>query len=87
MPSAEGGALRVKITRDDGLLTRAQAAELCGVGPDTISMWVKRGHLKVAGREHGHPLYNVIDLAKAEHATAARARRVIVPTARATCAA
>ena len=71
----------MKITHPEGLVTRAQAAALCGVGPDTISMWVRRGHLKVAKREGRTPLYDPIELAKAEYKTRERARRAIFPTA------
>lgn len=63
------------------LLTTKQAAELAGVVPQAIRMWVKRGHLKVAtyqGREvrdeYGRPRYWRLDVAKAEYATRKRAR-------------
>ena len=75
------GRWGMRVTRADGLVTRDQAAELCGVLPDTVSMWVRRGHLRVAKREGRTPLFDVIELARAEHATAKRARRQIIPTA------
>lgn len=64
------------------LLTTKQAAELAGVVPQAIRMWVKRGHLQVAKRngkeirDHlGRPRYWRLDVAKAEYATRKRARR------------
>jgi hypothetical protein len=76
------------VPRPDGLITRDQAAELCGVTPEAITNWSRAGYgpkhdrrrLPVARREHGRPLYDPVEVAKAEHATAVRARRVIVPT-------
>jgi excisionase family DNA binding protein len=65
----------------DGLLTREQAAALCGVHPDTISQWIRRGHLKVTRRQGRSPLLDPVEVAKAEHATAERARRFISPRA------
>jgi uncharacterized protein YjcR len=78
------------VTRADGYVTVAQAAELCGVEQVTIRNWVTRGywsdvlgsrvHLPVARREGRKMLFDAVELAKAEHATARRARRMIVPT-------
>ena len=75
----------MRITRADGLVTRAEAALLCGVSPDAITNWVNRGywsdalhrqvHLPVAKREGRAPLFDPIELAKAELATRKRARR------------
>lgn len=71
--------------RADGLITRGQAAALCGVTPEAITNWVRLGYgpkhdrrkLPVARRDAtGHPLFDPVEVAKAEHATAARARRV-----------
>lgn len=46
-------------TRDDGLLTTAQAAILVGVAPGTIRSWASRKRLMAAGLdERGHPLYS-----------------------------
>ena len=75
------------IPRPDGLITREQAAALCGVTPDAISVWASRGYgpkdkrrkLPVAKRENGHPLYDPVEVAKADHATAKRARRYRFP--------
>lgn len=76
------------VPRPDGLITRAQAAQLCGVTPEAITNWTrgygpkdKRRKLPVAKRENGHPLYDPVEVAKADHATARRARRVRYPAA------
>lgn len=65
--------------RDHGrgaALTTAEAAELAGVKPNTISMWVARGKLAAAGEdEHGRPLYWQSDVARAERSTRKGARR------------
>lgn len=71
------------VPRPDGLITRAQAAALCGVTPEAITNWSRIGYgpknsrrkLPVARRENGRPLYDPVEVAKAEHATARRARR------------
>jgi hypothetical protein len=76
----------VRITRGDGLITREQAAELCGVTPGTISQWIGRGYgpkdshrrLPVAKRENGRILLDPVEVAKADHATARRARRIVI---------
>ena len=71
--------------RADGLITRGQAAALCGVTPEAITNWVRLGYgpkhdrrkLPVKRRDStGHPLFDPVEVAKAEHATAPRARRV-----------
>jgi hypothetical protein len=74
----------MRITRGDGLIDRDQAAELCGVTPDAITIWATRGYwvtikgekqhrkLPVAKREGRKPLYNPIEVQKAEHATRRR---------------
>jgi DNA-binding transcriptional MerR regulator len=69
--------------RADGLITRAQAAELCGVTPEAVTNWTRVGYgpkgakvkLPVARRESGHPLYRPADVLVAEYATRHRARR------------
>jgi hypothetical protein len=71
----------IEITRTDGLITRSQAAELCGVNPDTISLWVQRGHLCVVRREGRNVYYNLLDVAKADHMLRAGARRTKPPLA------
>lgn len=76
------------ITRADGLITREQASELCGVSPDAVTIWATRGYvvalpggskerrfLPVAKREGRTPLYEPVDVAKAERATRKRGRR------------
>lgn len=84
----------MRITRDDGLIDRDQAAELCGVSPDTITVWSTRGYvvtvtvngtkhserrrLAVAKRDGRRPLYQPVEVAKADNATRQRARRVVV---------
>src|SRR5579875_376345 len=84
-----GGAVR--ITRWDGLIDRDQAAELCGVTPDAVTLWATRGYmvtitrdgqptrerryLPVAKREGRRPLYDPVEVQKAEHATRRRGRR------------
>jgi hypothetical protein len=78
----------VRITRADGLITRAEAAALCGVRPDTISQWISRGYqtrdgqqakLPVAKREGRTVLLEPVEVQKAEYATAVRARRLVEP--------
>ena len=67
----------------DALLSATQAAEYAGVSVNVIVNWRNRGWLPVAtgpdGREvrdgRGRPRYRLLDVAKAEHATAQRARR------------
>lgn len=77
------------ITREDGLITRDTAAELCGVGPATVSQWISRGYtvtvagektrrrLPVAKREGRTLLLDPVEVAKADHATKYRARRAV----------
>lgn len=70
------------VTRGDGLVDIRQAAQLCHVGESTIRAWVSRGHLSKAGADEcGRSLFDPVDLAKAEHKTRKRARRVFYPTA------
>jgi hypothetical protein len=86
-----GGTLL--ITRGDGLVDRDQAAELCGVTPDAVTIWSTRGYmvtvaadgekrrvrrfLPVAKREGRKPLYSPVELQKAEIATRKRGRREV----------
>lgn len=50
------------------LLTRRQAAEVAGVSPERIRTWERRGHLHRAGLdESGNPVYEAVEVAKAEH--------------------
>ena len=88
----------VRITRDDGLIDRDQAAQLCGVTPDAVTVWATRGYiatipkpdgtrerarrrLPVAKREGRRPLYDPVEVAKAEYATRRRGRREVFPAA------
>jgi hypothetical protein len=72
----------VIVPRPDGLITRGQAAALCGVTPEAITNWTRgygpkhdRRRLPVAKRVNGHPLFDPVEVAKAKHATDKRARR------------
>lgn len=65
--------------RQDGLITRDMAAQLCGVGPDTISQWIRRGHIGVVRREGRTILLNLVEVAKADHLLRKRARRAEIP--------
>lgn len=75
----------MRITRDDGLIDRDQAAELCGVTPDAITIWATRGYLSrdgkerrflpVARREGRKPLYDPVEVAKADYAVRRRSGR------------
>ncbi|MFF8034902.1 MerR family transcriptional regulator [Streptomyces sp. NPDC016626] len=71
-------------------LTTAEAAELAttwrrlvsagaaAVQPATIRQWASRGHLAPRGLDqHGRPLYERSDLARAERATRDRALRLV----------
>ena len=57
------------------LITASQAAAYANVSVQAIVNWRRRGHLQVAGTCHGKPVYRLLDVAKAEHATRKRARR------------
>lgn len=57
---------------------RLLSADAARVTRPAICNWVNRGHLKVAGLdEHGHPLYALTDIARAEKATRPRALRLV----------
>lgn len=81
----------MQITRADGLIDRDQAADLCGVTPDAVTLWATRGYksrdgkerywLPVAKREGRKPLYNLIEVQKAEYHTRKRGRRDFLPAA------
>jgi hypothetical protein len=87
--------VKLRITRGDGLVDRDQAAELCGVTPDAVTIWATRGYmvtivtgggaqrvrrfLPVAKREGRKPLYSPVELQKAELATRRRGRRHVRP--------
>lgn len=65
--------------RQDGLITRSMAAQLCGVDPDTITQWIRRGHINVVRREGRHPLFNLVEVAKADQRLRKLARRPEAP--------
>lgn len=85
----------MRITRGDGLIDRDQAAELCGVTPDAVTIWSTRGYiatvikggakvkvrqyLLVAKREGRKPLYDPVEVQKAEWHTRKRGRRDVRP--------
>lgn len=67
-----------------GCVTTEQAAALCGVTAITVRSWINRGwkapdgttcKLPVAFRYRGRIMLNPVEVAKAERATAERARR------------
>ena len=62
--------------RPDGLITTRQAADLCGVHPQTVLTWIYSGILPSSheGKGQRH-LLNIVDVAKAEHATRRQAGR------------
>lgn len=58
------------------LLTATEAARYAGVKPQAIVNWRRRGHLQIESYDAtGRPLYTLLGVAKAEHATRKRARR------------
>ncbi|WP_327421740.1 MerR family transcriptional regulator [Streptomyces sp. NBC_01230] len=63
-------------------MTATEAALLAGVKPVTIHQWVHRGYLThVDLGEKGPRLYHHLDVARAEKATRAKAKRVLAPAA------
>jgi predicted site-specific integrase-resolvase len=67
---------------DELWLTIREAADLTGVSPQTVYSWIRRGHLSVGGLDHrGQKLLRHLDVARAEKATRAKAKRVLMPTA------
>ncbi|MFE4959618.1 helix-turn-helix domain-containing protein [Streptomyces sp. NPDC056653] len=67
---------------DELWLTVREAADLTGVSIVTVYSWVRRGHLKVEGLDHrGQKVFRHLDVARAEKATRAKAKRVLVPAA------
>jgi hypothetical protein len=79
----------LRITRGDGLIDRDQAARLCGVSPDAVTLWSTRGYLSRDGktrywlsvekREGRKPLYKPLEVAKADYHTRKRAGREMPP--------
>jgi DNA-binding transcriptional MerR regulator len=66
------------------LMTATQAATLCGVKPVTIRQWVFKGLLTAVNlgeHDRGPKLYRLQDVAQAEKATRAKAKRVLAPAA------
>lgn len=59
----------------DARLTATQAAAYAGVTVQAIVNWRARGHLQPTGTRDGRPVYRLLDVAKAEHATRRKARR------------
>lgn len=58
----------------DNLVSTTEAADACGVGKTTISMWAKRGYLKPSGLDHrDRPLYKLIDVLRVARDTRHRA--------------
>lgn len=57
---------------------RAISHNAAAVTLSAICKWRERGHLTAAGLDdRGRPLYALADLARAEHATRARALRLV----------
>lgn len=69
---------------EDGSISVAQAAVLCEVSEITVRSWIRRGYIAADGsrvrlpvkyRWKGQIALDPVEVAKAEHATALRARR------------
>lgn len=56
-------------------ITTSQAAAYAGVTLQAIANWRRRGHLTPVAHDRGRPLYQLLDVARAEYATRQRARR------------
>lgn len=64
---SRSGQVTLFITRGDGYVNTAGAAEIVRVKPATIRKWVQRGHLSPRGLdERGNPLYTPSDVTAAE---------------------
>lgn len=57
------------VLRADGLVTRTQAGQLCGVTPEAITNWVRQQRLRVAKRDGSRPLFNLLEVARADVST------------------
>jgi len=57
------------------LLTCTEAAQQCGVTPGAVRQWVRRGKLAPAVHDGEGQLFDLLDVAKVEHATRTAARR------------
>jgi hypothetical protein len=69
----------------DGCIDTDEAARLCGVSPITVRNWINRGwhdtdgnvrKLPVASRWKGRIRLDPVEVAKADYATARKARRI-----------
>ena len=74
---AQPGVIMPLPTDQAVLLTTDEAAEHLGVKPVTIRQWVRRGHLKPAGRmpAGGPSVYRIEDLVAADEKTREKAGR------------
>ncbi|MEV5472980.1 helix-turn-helix domain-containing protein [Streptomyces sp. NPDC052207] len=67
---------------DEIWMTTQEAAAHAGVSTWAIYQWCNRGHLRAAGlNEKGQKLFRHLDVARAEKATRAKAKRVLAPAA------
>jgi len=63
-------------------MTVKEASLFTGVSVQTVYSWIRRGHLEVTGLDHRvQKLFRHLDVAKAELATRAKARRVLMTAA------
>lgn len=82
----EGDPVQLLTTAEASTLAtewrRTLSAGAAEVTTATIRQWASRGHLQAAGLDdRGRPVYALADLARAEHATRARALRLVgIPT-------
>ena len=61
----------------DTHITATEAAALCGVTTQAVSKWVQRGHLAPVGiNERGRRIYTLRDIARVEHMTRQRIRKM-----------
>ena len=58
----------------DGRISRADAARLARVDPDTVSAWISRGKLKNIRREGKRLWLDPVEVIEVEYATHARER-------------
>ncbi|MCM1941784.1 helix-turn-helix domain-containing protein [Streptomyces sp. G3] len=67
---------------DEVWMTVKEAALHAGVSVQTVYSWIRRGRLEVTGLDHrGQKVFRLLDIARAEKATRARAKRVLAPAA------